>query len=71
VTTNDRNLPTFVFARICSVAFLFDEKRRKSREKKTREGDALKAHPRIEEDLRISSDPADRGKASSRDWETT
>jgi hypothetical protein len=34
VTTNDRNLPTFVFARIRSVAFLFDEQRSKSREKK-------------------------------------
>jgi hypothetical protein len=33
--TNDKNLPTFMFARIRSVAFLFDEKRRKSREKKT------------------------------------
>jgi hypothetical protein len=29
-----RNLPTFVFARISSVAFLFNEKKRKLREKK-------------------------------------
>jgi hypothetical protein len=46
VTTNDKNLPTFMFAGIRSVAFLFDEKRRKSREKKTREGDALRHHSR-------------------------